>query len=168
MKEDTCMDPRISEFAGILTEQVETLEMIANCERLMQAALLVKDWPSLDTLIRETASCTGEVEALEKKRHRMYRQLIGSDESPGGLAGFLETLPETERKTLSDLYRRLRIAVMNIQSVTTGIDAYVEAAGTTTREVLEEIFPERRGRIYSRSGASSAGKGTALVLDHQL
>lgn len=159
-----------SRFREVLRLQCLLLESLSRHETRLQAAVLQKDWVSLEAAVREMKSISEEIERCEKERTDAYREL------KGGL-GLRETdtfyevisrMPLEERAELAQLYRNLRIGIARVKSITTGIDAFVSATVGTMREILEELFPEHKGRMYSRTGAAHSSDTSSMVVNHRM
>ena len=69
-------------------------------------------------------------------------------------------MPEPERGELTDLYRRLKLAAMRAKFENASAGDYAAGNRDLLRAVLEELFPEKKHRMYGKSGQDGpAGPG---------
>ncbi len=157
-------------FKEVLQLQGVLLDNLSREEARLQIAVLQKDWIALEACVREMKAIAQGIEECEQKRTESYRVLkaalgLKPDDS---FYEVLSRLPIEDRQELAELYRRLRIGIVKVRSITDGIDAYVTATVGTMRDILDELFPERKGKIYSRSGTVSSADASSLVVNHRL
>jgi hypothetical protein len=160
----------IDQLTEALHREVELLEAIAEDEKRLHSLLSNRDWVELERCLSRLNSLSGDVLQAEDRRNTAYERLRSTleVEEDERFYDVLERLPVEERSELSELYRRLKVAVIQVRSVTGGIDTYVTESTQTMRSVLEELFPEQKGKIYSRSGRSNRADERAIVLDHHM
>ena len=153
-----------------MKREVELLEAFATEEQKLQNAIVEREWERLEEIVDTMSTASEEVLEAETERHRCYTTAhaeagCGDEES---FYDFVSRLDLGERTEISELYRRLKIAVMRVQALTGGIGSYVTSATTAVREILDELYPQRKGRIYSSGGHHSSPDERALVLDRHL
>lgn len=162
--------PEYSDFVEVLNVQIVLFTDLAREERILADAVVAKDWPTLDRVIRVMNEYSEEIVRADELRSRTYDALRSRIGLPSGglFSELLDSIPSESREQLSELFRELKVAVMRVRSLTGGVDAYVESSNTTLRSVLQELYPERKGRLYSRSGASTEHAETPVVVNHHL
>ena len=106
----------------------------------------------------------------ESERDRLYndlKELLNADEN----ANFYQVVsglnPE-ERKSLTIEFRNLKLALLQAQGVSWRIEAYVASAGNTMKELMNRIFPHRKGTLYSRNGLAKEAGNNPMVLNKKL
>lgn len=169
------MKPSVERLKDTLHNEIEALDRVAELERLIRNTVMERDWSQLEGRLRELEHWSSKVLDAEDARRECLAEFEGmsahhelSDGEVGvALLDILQQAPFADRTELTELYRRLKIAVMTVQSATYGLQAYVNAAAETTQAFLEELFPSHKGKIYSRSGSAESADRRALVLDHQ-
>ncbi len=160
----------IAHVKSQLEKQSDLLGKFGRLEADLQEAIIERDWQTMDAVIPELERLGDELENLEREREAA----VCASKEELGLApeqSFAELLARSEpqeRAELASLYRNLQIAVLRVKNQTSGIDAYVRNSIRTANTVLGEIFPERKGTLYSRTGAHRQAHGSAIVLDHEL
>lgn len=160
----------ISHLKTQLRRQVELLTEFGRKEMDLQRAILERDWSAMNAVMPDLERLSVGLETVERRRHATVSRLKGAGGLPAD-APFSELLGRVrsrDRIELTALYRDLQIAVLKVRNHTSGIDAYVRNSMRTTNTVLGELFPERKGTIYSRRGHQAPVRGSAMVLDHEL
>jgi len=160
----------IAHLKSQLKKQTELLGEFGKRELCLQTAILERNWPAMDSVMPDLERLSATLEAVERRRHSIVTKLklaagLEQDAPFGELV--LKAKPR-DRAELTILYRNLQIAVLRVKNHTSGIDTYVRNSVRTANTVLGELFPERKGTIYSSNGAQSPVRGTAMVLNHEL
>jgi hypothetical protein len=71
------------------------------------------------------------------------------------------------RSEMEESWRALRMAVVRVKTAAGRMRYSAETLASTLNGILEEVFPYRKGRIYSRRGTPTGVSGAVLV-DHRL
>lgn len=158
------------EVCDVIRAQIMTLETIAAEHSRLQEAVMNRDWESLEEQIRVLQTHAHDAGTLEEQRKTSYGRLrkmlgLGAEES---FFELLCRLEDDERTELAALYRGLKIAVMRVASANGGLEAYVQSSTQTIEEVLRELFPERKGTIYGRTGRVQRHDDRAFVVNQSL
>ncbi|MDC7127316.1 MAG: hypothetical protein PQJ46_17265, partial [Spirochaetales bacterium] len=106
----------------------------------------------------------------EEQRNLVYielKKLLNKKSDDGFYSVALHLEGDCRERCLSS-YRKMKVALLRMQGITIGIDQYVKTVGDTTRSVLDEVFPHRRGDIYSKSGNKKPAQNDPMVLNKQL
>lgn len=163
------LQQKLRDLKDLMNREAEKLEELAGMETRLQRCVLDKNWAELEEIVRSLQGVAREVAHIENSRDLLYGELrrpLGVAASDG-FYDFLAKLPPEERVELSALYRRLRLAVSQVRSATGGIDSYISATLSTMGRILEELFPSRRMKLYTRTGAKG-GAEHPLVFSHSL
>jgi hypothetical protein len=78
-------------------------------------------------------------------------------------SAILPRLPENERSGLEASWRDLRMSLVRLKTATSRMRYSAEALADTFNKALEEIFPHRKGKIYSRRGKTTTVNDAVLV-----
>lgn len=161
---------QIERLKRALEREVVALEELAASEQELQPLLGQRDWVQVEKHIAALNSLSEDAMSAENEREHAYAELkstLGAEEG-ARFYDVLEHLDVEARSELAELYRRLKIAVVQVRGVTGSLDTYVSVSTATVRGVLDELFPDQKGKIYSRSGQANRADERALVLDRQL
>jgi hypothetical protein len=161
-----------------LRDEAQALNEFASGQKQLQDLIGKRQWTRLDGQIEELKRLASRAEALEDKRLRSYQALkvslgMGGDPQPlspdGDTVRFEEVvarLPGAERDELFGLFRELKLALIRVKSNAGLLGFYLRSLSETLQKVLEELFPHRKGRIYSRSGKTRDAEDDSLVVYH--
>ena len=155
-------------FVQLLDQQSELIEQMAGHETELQEAVGERDWQRLESLMQRMSQLSDAIVAVERRRNEVYTALAMEFGGEATFARVLTMLPVEERQRLSAAYRRLKVAVLGLQSRTAGMDAYLRATMSTTRGVLQELYPEQTSRGYSRDGQGQFNTASAVMVDRAL
>ncbi len=153
-----------------MKSEFELLESFREDELNLKEVINRKDWDGLDKCIRKMNALSQELSAVEEKRNRAFvdlQDLVGERED----AGFYQVivhLPPEERETLAELYRAMKLAAVGIRSVTYCIDEHLKTINGTLQGILNELFPHRKGNLYSKQGERKEASGNPMVVNHRL
>jgi hypothetical protein len=156
---------QIETFIALLDRQAALIGELASHEGALQQIVSDRDWESLQEIIPRMTKLSASINELEEHRNRLFQTIaadLGGEESFGRV---LMHLPGEIRSELSAAYRRLKVAVLALQSRTTNIDSYLRASIATSRGILQELYPEHTAHGYSRDGQGRFGTEPAVMLD---
>lgn len=160
----------IDELKNLMQIEIDLLNGFARLEVKLQEAFLRRDWPELDALVSELGSFSGRIEAIEQRRHNTFLEFKVSlklDEKMAFSRVIMEMTGE-DQEEFSDLYRKLKIAVIRIRGATGRLGYYFRSVSDSVNRVLSELLPYRKGRIYSRGGLPRAVEEASLVFNREL
>ncbi len=150
----------MAEEARLLTEYAARLGAL-------QRTVTRHDWEAVERDIAGLRNLTVEIESAEASRLEAYRLLKASlaitETQPFEQVVF--RLPSPAREQLGEQHRALKIAIIRVKGASGLLGYYVRTMADTRRAVLEELFPHRKGRMYSRSGRTRAAAEESLMLD---
>jgi len=128
-----------------------------------------KHWITGLAVTERIQGCAARIEEAEAARDSAFKSL--RDQMGGGEAAALSTvlprLPEPCRVELEKSWRDLRASVVRLKTASGRLRYAADTLGGTLAKLLEAVFPQRKGRIYSRRGTATAPSG-ALLVDRKL
>lgn len=154
----------------ILNQEVEGFTSAVNRAEAIRSSIFKHDWKNLSHNLEKMDRLSGYLTALEKERVHVFEKLrhqVG-EKAEAGFYTVVVRLPEAEQETLSKLFRQLKGLVLQLQGLTWSIDAYTRSLSSTIYDILQEVFPHRRGTMYSNTGRKRANGSDPLVINHQL
>ncbi len=153
-----------------MNDERELLERIMGLETQLRSCVVERSWEGLERTVREISPVAQRLTEIEAARDASFKELQ-TLLAAGPEAGFYQIivlLPEAERERMAEAYRRLRIAVLEIQGVNATIDAYLKAVIQTVHDALGELYPFRKGKIYSRRGKAKPVHSNPMIVSHRL
>lgn len=157
-------------LAGILQQEVDGFNSAIERAETIRASIFKHDWKQLTESMEKMERLSGYLDALEKERVHVFETLRSElDASPSdGFYTVVVRLERDEQEKLSVLFRKLKTRVIQLQGVIWSIDAYTRTISTTIYDILQEIFPHKRGTMYSNTGQKQKAGNDPLVVNHQL
>ncbi len=153
-------------FIELLNRQAELIGQLASYEGTLQEIVAQRNWAELERTLPVMTQVSEAINDIEEQRNEQYAEISASMGGEESFARVLSHLPGDLRGELSTAYRSLKVAVLALQSRTAGMDAYIRATISTTRGVLQELYPEHMSRGYSRDGQGRFGTPPAAMFDH--
>ena len=153
-----------------MEEEIALLDSFAKIEESVRLYIRESDWENLNAALLEIEPVSVGIEKAEEQRGAVYTELREALGEPAQ-AGFYQVavrLDSDKREQLSALYRTLKLSVIKIQGITWSIDAHVRAVGNTISQVLDELFPHRKGKIYGNTGESRAADSGPILINQSL
>lgn len=150
--------------------ELALLERFREAEIELKNCIHTKNWDSLEKTMKEMNELAAELNATEDARHRAFielRDLVGEGET-SGFYQVIVHLPFEERESLAELYRAMKFVAVGIQAVTYCIDEHVQTINGTMHQILNELFPHRKGNMYSKQGKRREVEENPMVVNHHL
>ncbi|MDR0589757.1 MAG: hypothetical protein LBG25_04350 [Spirochaetaceae bacterium] len=166
------MNEGISDYKGgidILERETAVLRKIAALQDSVRAAVLNRDWADFESLLQSLQEYGVQFETLESERVRFFSTpgaaSPGTDEKAAFYA-LTARLPEAERAALTAAYRTLKMEILRLRLMNNSLTEYLSEAKCAAAAFLEAVFPDRKGRLYSRRGIQRPADMRSMVLNH--
>jgi hypothetical protein len=156
----------LASLQTVMELQVQGMTAFQATQLAARDALKAKDWSALDRALRSLDFQSEGLRCLEERRHGLWSSI--QVRYLGREGRFYETvprLPEAYREPLTRLHRELKAQTLGLRALSQGLAAYVQTAGALIQAVVQEIQPDLKGRLYSRSGRIRGGEAQPLVLN---
>ena len=157
-------------LTALMEREVVLLEHMVSYELTLKESILSHNWTRLELAQRKVAPFLDEVAGVERKRNAAFAKLraaVGEDED-AGLYEVLVHMNRELRDRAAEVYRRLKFTVLKIQGITNSIDIYLRTVTGAMQEILAELFPFRKGNIYTRHGTTSQAQANPMVFSRRL
>lgn len=163
-------DQRLMSVLRLTGDQAAALDVFVECQREVAKAVRARDWAALERSLERAGAAADEVQDAERARREAWFDFLCESGLPDDATVFRASLalPVEYRAMLNDAYRALRLSAMRARIENDALSGFVGNAAATLRDAMETVFPERKGRIYGRSGRATAAGTEALVLDTAL
>jgi hypothetical protein len=152
-----------------MSAEIARFEAYVAAQRSFIAAIKARDWTALQTAIGvqdDISRSIADEEAKRAEAFELLRAQTGCD--AGGIYRVALLVSEPERSQLTDLYRRLKLAAMRAKFENASAGDYAAGNRDLLRAVLEELFPEKKHRMYGKSGRAVQPDLDALLLNTAL
>ncbi len=149
-----------------LRAETRTLKDFADLQKSLQQAISKRKWTELNKEIDALRLLADKIEVLEEDRIQAYQMLKSSLQAREreGFTAIVCRLPVEERDELIGLYRHLKAAVIRVKASAGLLNYYIQSMSEALRQILEELFPHRKGKMYSRTGKPKEAGDESLML----
>ena len=155
---------------SVLEEEIELLRVGLEKAEKVRECIFNHDWEALTSGMEEMDSSSLHINELDRSREEAFARLcdaLGVSREAGFYSVVVRLEPE-ERDKLSELFRRLKVEVLQLQGITWSIDAYVRSMSETIKDIIHTAFPHRRGTMYEKSGRQRAVGSDPMVVNRRL
>ena len=148
------MTTKIPALIRSVLDEAAALEKYLEERKVLSDAIRRRDWSALQDVLLRIEGIALLAEATERNRSALWEEILADNGLPSDSSVYRLALgvPEPERSMLSDAYRRLKVAALRARVENEALGEYVGETAGTIRSVVEELYPEQKGRIYGRSG----------------
>jgi hypothetical protein len=164
-------DQSYTECALLLKQEIELLEKISALQVQVQNAIINREWTGFEGLFESLAALGDKFEALDLERAGVFArfaQELGLDSAEASFYRCAARLPETEGQELSSLYRRLKTQTLELRLANESLAQYLAEIQTMISGFLEAVFPDRKGRIYTRRGTQVSPDMRSMALNQSV
>lgn len=164
------MQPMTERLMAQMKRECTLLTEFHDAETTMKARIHQKDWDGLDSVMREMSELADDLVETERARHEAFEHLrtTTGETADATFYQVIVHLPADERDALADLYRTMKFSVFGIQTAAACLDEHVRTLNDTMHGILEELYPHRKGKIYSPSGESRGHASNPLLIDREM
>jgi len=157
-------------FIDRATEQAKALDAFVDDQRAVAGAVRARDWPRLQKALEKAVNAAELVALRETVRHDAWAEFLDDiGEAPDATVFRASlALPLEYRSVLNDAYRALRLSALRARVENDALSGFVGEASSTLRQAIETLFPDRKGRMYGKSGKPQSVRSGALILDTAL
>ena len=154
---------------GAMSAEIACFEAFVATQRSFSSAVEARDWTSLQMAIGILDELARGIAMKEGERAECFERLrVQTGCKEDGIYRVVLLVPEPERSELTDLYRRLKLAAMRAKFENALAGDHAEGNRNLLRAVLEELFPEKKHRMYGKSGQAVQPDLDALLLNTAL
>jgi hypothetical protein len=155
----------------VLEREIELLRGIGEAQKQVWDAVIKREWTDFEALLAMTGRIGAELEGLEGERRVLFAKLPGFSAGMDPEAGFYRlvlSLPPEGQREMTAKYRELKMAGLRVRINNENLLSYIAGIKATMAAFIESAFPDRKGRVYTRSGAVVPQDMRCMVLNHSL
>jgi hypothetical protein len=153
----------------VLGREIELLCDIEAAQKRVWDAVVKREWTDFEALMAGMGLIGAELGRLEDQRMGLVKELTADSGGRGDdFYALTAPLPAPERHELTEKYRGLKMAGLRVRMANESLLAYMAGIKTTMAGFIEAAFPDRKGRVYSRSGAVVPQDMRSMVLNRSL
>ncbi len=155
-----------------LEREMELLDYFVDEEEKLRLFVNRKDWIGVDSALRELQGLSADIVQREQERMEVFEEFcrtVGRSPEETFYRITAELDSPALRGVLNSHYRSIKVSLLRLKGVTTGLGQFVADKEKSIQDILGEVVPQSRGKTYGRDGASRRGSGHDVkVLNHRL
>jgi uncharacterized protein YdcH (DUF465 family) len=161
---------QLSKLIHTMKVEMKLFDEFADGENRLNDLAKKKKWAEMQSVLEELNGLAEKIEECEDTRNTVYtickaEMKLKEDD---GFQLFLAQVPEKHRETLAGLHAGLKKRLLAIKSLSSGLIYYFACMQDSIAQVLGEIFPHRKGKLYSPQGETKESSEEAVVVNHKL
>jgi len=157
-------------FVEIFNLETAALREALRLQKSVQNAVLLKEWKDFESLTADLNSIGLKLQALEAERLALFKEYFADFDNKNSEFFFFKfagNLPHSERDTLTKLYRTLKNECVKLKLLNKAWTDYLLEIREISEAFLSAVIPERKTKLYGRSGVIKNTEIRNLVLDRQ-
>jgi hypothetical protein len=164
-------NPEYRRCQAVLERERELVAEIAGIQNLVRKAVINRQWMDFESHMETLGQIGAQFDAVDQERVRIFSSFAGGGNRPKteddafGFYALASRFPPEERKAITDVYRSLKMETAKVRLENDALMNYLSEARLLVTGFLEAAFPDRKGRIYSRSGVQVQTDMRSMVLN---
>lgn len=152
----------------LMNRECEILDRILEKGNDIREPLKTRDWENLQSRMNGVKRLSAEFELLEQERSNCFKTLVDMFAFPGkatiyDLSGRLQ---KEMKDSILASYRGLKIKILRYRLYISSVGIYAKTNNNILRKVLETLFPEKKGTIYTEKGNTRSTMDPVMVRKH--
>jgi hypothetical protein len=156
-------------LSNAMSAEIASFEAYVAAQRSFAETMRARDWSALQKAIGVQDEIARAIAEEEGRRTEFFELLRAQTSCEAeGMYRVALLVSEPERSQLTDLYRRLKLAAMRAKFENASAGDYAATNRNFIGAVLEELFPEKKCRIYGKTGKAVQPDLDALLFNTAL
>jgi hypothetical protein len=146
-----------------LLAQNAILEDIIAQQKIVHVAVTNKQWKLTEDALRDLNTLTENFRELEQTRVQLCEEIC--PENPKSMTEVAEKLPLVFKTPFISTFHEVRQKLTVSKIENKAINDYIRITQTFLQGVMESVIPQRRNKVYSRTGAIVKNQPESVVLN---
>lgn len=158
---------RLESFLSAAERLSSSLDAFVEEQRALGRAVREKDWVALEHTLAAAAAAGEAVARDEAARNAAWTSLVGELGLAPDTSAFRVSLalPMAARESLTDTCRALRLAAVRARIESEALGSFVGDSASMLAKTLEQLFPDRKVKVYGKSGKPKNVASDAMVVN---
>jgi hypothetical protein len=159
----------INKGISVLKQEVSLLDEIISTQCEIRASVSIREWEDFDELMRTLNSYNCAFETLEQERTQVFSMILNSSENEEkSLYAEAARMPDEQRYILTDLYREFKMRILRVRYENGALLKTLNESRAFAENFLADVFPGRRGKLYTSKGTIVASDVRSMLLNKSL
>jgi len=159
---------------NILLQEFELIQNAVIVQERIRTAITNKEWTIFEDHLNVMNSIESKMETLETEREHLFcvfEALTHQEgfseilDAKGRFYKMAALLPENQRNDLTSIYRSLKLEALKLRIANDALYAYLSEIKSTLNEFFALAFPERCGKVYTKTGNHFSNELSSVVLN---
>ena len=159
---------------NILLKEWELIQKAVIVQEKIRAAVDNKEWTVFEDHLNVMNSIESNMTNLESEREQLFyvfETLIHQQgfsetlDAKGRFYKMAAILPEDQRNELTEIYRSLKLEAMKLRISNNSLLTYLTEIKSTLNDFFALAFPDRCGKMYTKSGTHFSNELRSMVLN---
>jgi hypothetical protein len=161
------MDGSIRELIEAMRDEIACFDDFSREQMAMSRAVRERDWVSLQKSLVTLESIAALIQGAEARREGILSELCRETDVAGedGFYRFATWIGEPSRTALTDAYRALKVAALRVRIENDALGSSIDDARELLSGIFDELFPDRRGKLYGRTGRAVGRNLESVVVN---
>ena len=158
----------------VLLKESELIQKAVFVQEKIRAAVADREWTAFEDNFNVMNSIESKMVNLENEREQLFyvfETLVHQQgfsetlDAKGRFFKLVSMLPENQREELTAIYRSLKMEAVKLRIANDSLMIYLNEIKSTLVDFLALAFPDRCGKMYTKSGAHSSNELSSMVLN---
>jgi hypothetical protein len=158
----------------ILLQEFELVQIAVAVQEKIRLAVTERQWTAFEDNLSAMNGIESKLEDLETEREHLFsvfktlvHQQSFSDnmDAKGRFYELVSILPENQRNDLTSIYRGLKLESIKLRMANDDLMSYLLGIKAALKDFFDLAFPERAGKMYTKTGTHSSDDMRSMVLN---
>ena len=163
-------EKKMQKLLDTLTTETVLLEKYRDREEELRMYMKEKNWQDMNQLLERLDLLSNEINSMDTRRDILFKEMLEEHgvNQKGDFYQLVVRLPQPYQDKLASVFRRMKVTIAQIESISWAIDIYIRTIGDSMNQILNEFYPHRKGKIYSRNGRQVPVESNPLIFNREL
>lgn len=160
----------VGKLKRAMEDEIRVFDDFILQEESLNLLIKERDWGHVEAAFDRLNRTADHIGSTEEKRSRLYRDLqsqlgLSEDES---FSALLASLPRSLREDLEEPQQSIKKRLLKVKSVSNGLIYYLRCMQESASQIIDAVFPYRKGKLYSNDGRAAKGSGGPVMVNQEL
>lgn len=157
-------------FISCVVKESSVLADFITAQSDMRTAIFDRDWLLLQNAYEKASRYAETVTICEKNRYQAWERLCNASGLPGTASRqeLLACIPEPYNAMIRDAVLNIKIMATRAKIENDALRAFAQSASESIGAIMQELFPEQKGKLYGKRGTLLYAESMPIVIDTSL
>ncbi|HON88198.1 MAG TPA: flagellar export chaperone FlgN [Spirochaetia bacterium] len=157
-------------FISCVVKESSALAEFITAQSDMRTAIFDRDWLLLQEAYEKATRSAETVNMCEKNRCQAWEKLCNAFGLPGTATRqeLLACIPEPYNSMIRDAVLNIKVMATRAKIENDALRAFAQSSSESIGAIMQELFPEQKGKLYGRKGTLRHAESMPIVIDTSL